>query len=241
MIKSFLNKTKNSFLNLFYPSFCLHCQSYLKQSHSILCDQCIDQMELLNLRERCRYCFSDENVSEHLVCLNCYKKSYLHEALIAAFEYQGPPVSLIQQLKYGNKPYLAKGCGAYMAMQLVQSYLPIPDLIVPVPMMLTHWLVRGYNQSALLAESIGELIERPVVSALKRKSGAYSQAGLKKEQRILHQEDEITLKNPSMITDRIILLVDDVITTGHTFSKCTEVLMEASPSKVYLQAFCRAD
>ncbi len=46
-------------------------------------------------------------------------------------------------MKYSNQPYLAKGAGAYLAVQLMNLEWPMPDVIVPVPLTLVHCISRG--------------------------------------------------------------------------------------------------
>ena len=72
---------------------------------------------------------------------------------------------------------------AFLVAQLDRLGWPMPDAIIPVPLSFGRWLERGYNQSALLADEMGALLQCPVWNALKRKSGDFSQAALSLEQR----------------------------------------------------------
>ena len=51
--------------------------------------------------------------------------------------------------------------------------------------------------------------------------------------------DVFTIKNKSKIIGKKILLVDDVMTTGATFSEMRKVLLRAGASAVYGVTFCR--
>jgi predicted amidophosphoribosyltransferase len=101
--------------------------------------------------------------------------------------------------------------------------------------------MRGYNQSALIAQEIARLLERPCLDLLKKRSGDFPQTGLSREQRESLTSDAITWKKHHPISDKIVLLVDDVMTTGSTLRRCTETLQEAYPQAIYALAFCCSD
>lgn len=233
-----LTKIGKGLLNLIYPPLCLHCKATLYSDSHLLCGDCLGLLELIEPSERCPYCFS--YCYEQKVCSDCRKRHPIFNGLAASFDYVGPAETLVRRLKYSDQPYLAKGCGAYLSAQFLRLEWPIPDVIVPVPIALTHWLERGYNQSLLIAETFSEILERPVQDALLRKSGDYSQAGLSLAQREKLEGNTISLRKNQNLQDKIILLVDDVMTSGNTMRKCAETLLSDCPSQIYGLTFCKA-
>lgn len=233
-----------SFRNLLFPPVCLHCREMIEEDSSYLCHECMGKLQLIDPHERCPQCFSSEYTIELKSCPICQDKdlnlpvSLNHIA--AAFDYVGPPASIIRKLKYGNQPYLAKGAGAFLVAQFIQLNWPLPDYIVPVPISSTHWIERGYNQSQLLAENVSLLLNKPLHLLLKRKSGDYSQAGLNRQQRTLLTSSSLLLKKETPLYDKTILLIDDVMTTGSTLKRCAETLREGCPKEIYALTFCRA-
>jgi competence protein ComFC len=159
--------------------------------------------------------------------------------MAAAFDYEGPAASLVKRLKYSNQPYLASGMAAFLVAQLDQLQWPLPDALVPVPLSFTHWLERGYNQSSLLAEEMGRLLDCPVWHALKRQSGDYSQAALNLEQRKTLDGSRFRLNSKYSMSEKTLLVIDDVMTSGLTLQRCAETLMTASPASLYALTFCR--
>lgn len=156
----------------------------------------------------------------------------------AALEYVGPATTLIKCLKYSKQSYLAKGGGAILMAQFDRLGWPLPDAIVPVPLAWTHFLIRGYNQSALLAKEMAHLLNLPVWEALKRISGDYSQAALN-----LKQRKQLTLKNFKLkkgfpIADKTLLLIDDIMTSGSTLHRCAEALAKGLPARLYALTLC---
>lgn len=197
-------------------------------------------MEEINPEERCNYCFGPDITCERKVCSSCVQNPPVWQRAASALDYDGPAVSLITAMKYGNQPYIAKGAAALMASQFSKLNWPFPDLIVPVPIPFTRWIQRGYNQSWYLAKTLGEMIERPVCKALKRRSGDYSQAGLSSKQRKELGPDSFYLVKKGYLEDKTILLVDDVMTTGTTLRCCAEVLLEGYPNNIYVLTACRS-
>lgn len=233
-------KIVRSFLALLYPPLCLHCNQGVRFPPNPLCEWCIKQLELIDPSERCSTCFSSEISEAVSYCTCCLKQPPLWQSMAAAFDYEGPASSLIRQFKYGNQPYLAKGAAAFMAAQFLRLNWEMPDLIIPVPMPLLKKWDRGYNQTELLAAELGNLLQVPVQQRLRRSNGTWSQAGLSRHQRLEISLSTFQLKKGDSLSNKHILLIDDVITTGSTLRCCAEVILEEYPATISTLAFCRA-
>jgi ComF family protein len=158
----------------------------------------------------------------------------------APFEFWGPAAALVSEFKYSGRFQLAAPMAGYMALQLERLGWPLPDLVVPVPISLTHLLKRGYNQSGLLAQELSRIIDRPCVSLLKRRSGHFSQSGQDRSQRLKLSSEEFSWKKRHPIADKTILLIDDVTTTKSTLIACAEQLQACFPARLYALTFCIA-
>lgn len=228
-----------AFVNLVYPPLCLSCKESVSDDARFLCENCLSQLQLIDPAERCAFCFSAQYSPEKHLCEECARTPPLLNRMAAAFDYIGPSACLVKKLKYSQQAYLAKGLGAYLAAQFLQLEWPMPDVIIPVPIVLPHRIERGFNQSALLAYGLSDMIQSPVQEALVRKSGDYSQAGLSRKQRMQLDGALFCLKKKQNLQDKCILLIDDVITTGSTLRKCAEILLEECPASIYGLAVCR--
>lgn len=200
---------------------------------------CASLLELIDPNERCPFCFGRDYAPLSKRCGTCVHGERLYYRMAAAFDYRGPAASMIKRLKYGQQPYLAKGLSSFLAVQFDQLKWPFPDAIVPVPLSFTHWLERGYNQSALLAEELSVYLQVPVWDILKRKSGDYSQAGLALTQR-KQISSSFSLKRDHQLQDKTILVIDDTMATGSTLQRCAEVLAEGYPARLYALTVCCA-
>lgn len=231
-----------SLLHLFYPSQCLHCHLPLHPHAPVLCSACASLLDLIPIEGRCKRCFllEEQTMNRHY-CSQCNLTPPLYYRMAAAFDYEGPAATLVRALKYGGQTHLAEGMGAFLATQFEQLGWPLPDALVPVPLSPFRLWERRYNQSQLLAEVLGDFLNRPVWSVLRRRHGGASQAALPLSMR---QQLDSTLfywKDSSQsINDKILLVIDDVMTSGATLNCCAERLYEHRPRLLYALAFCHA-
>ena len=238
-LRGIIENLQKSLLHLAYPTKCLHCEILLPPSSLVLCPACASLLELASLDDRCPGCFNLLEDEDSLQCTHCsqYPSHYIQMA--ASFDYQGPASSLVKRLKYSNQPYLAKGMAALLVTQLDRLQWPLPDALVPVPISFSHWIDRGYNQSALIAEELGRLLARPVWNVLHRQSGDFSQAALNLEQRRQLGGKRFQINSRFCIENKTLLVIDDVMTSGLTLQRCGEVLQEKNPEALYALTFCR--
>ena len=106
---------------------------------------------------------------------------------------------------------------------------------VPVPLHPWRRLTRGFNQATDLASSL----DLPVVHALWRIRATAPQTGLTGARRRRNVRNAFTISpllstrvRQTMLHDRIVVLVDDVRTTGATLDACAQGLKEAGVSEV---------
>jgi competence protein ComFC len=115
------------------------------------------------------------------------------------------------------------------------------DLIVPVPLHSKRRRERGYNQSAILAHSLGRSIGLPTDErAVIRRSHTLPQVGLTDAQRIKNVQGVFTCEHPDRIAGKRILLVDDVMTTGATVRSASRALLAGSALRVSVLTLARA-
>ncbi|MFT5319143.1 MAG: competence protein ComFC [Chlamydiales bacterium] len=237
---SLLRKITEPCIHIIYPPICLCCQEYTPENLKIFCPGCNDLLTPIEASERCPFCFSLDYNTKRRICAYCAKKKRIIYKFASVFDYLGPAATLVKSLKYSNQFYLSKGSGAHMASYLLNLGWPIPDVIIPVPITLTHWLQRGFNQSRLLADSMSEILTCPVQEALKRDNLAYSQAELSLKQRLQMKENSFTLKKKQNLSDKVVLIVDDVSTTGTTLNRCAATILPECPTAIYALTLCLA-
>jgi ComF family protein len=164
------------------------------------------------------------------------------EADLAAFLYGGAIAQAIRRLKYEARPDLARP----LADLLWRAVAPAREglagaVVVPVPLHPARLAERGFNQSALLARPIARRLRSPFAPmVLARIHDTPRQATLDRRERLINVVASVRVRQPGRIIGRVVLLVDDVRTTGATLSACTDALLGAGATGVRTVVLARA-
>ena len=128
--------------------------------------------------------------------------------------------------------------------------MPLPDfareadLITAVPAHPWRKWRRGFDLAEDLAKLSARRIERPFVSLLRKAMKSPRQTGRSESQRRrLPQKAFFLRSNPnadSQVGGKIILLVDDVWTTGTTLLRCAQILSKAGAAEIRVLTLFRA-
>lgn len=219
----------NPLLDLLFPRLCAVCGSRLQSDETHLCLHC--------LRHLPRTDFHKE--SEHAMEQLFRGKIDIDRAF--AFFYSTPHSqyrSLLHHIKYHNGKECARYLGKLYAEELCETgLLDDIDLIIPVPLHRTRMRKRGYNQSEWIALGISDItgITLDTQSLIRPKANP-SQTHLSLYERWLNTHNIFSLSPNHNCTDKHILLVDDIVTTGATLLACAQTLRTAQPLNISLLA-----
>ena len=134
---------------------------------------------------------------------------------------------IVHALKYERRRSISPRLGALMR-ECGEALLAHADAVVPVPLHPLREYERGFNQAEDLAIHLGP----PVVRLLKRVRHTQSQIELPKHQRRQNVKDAFALGAPLGSAIRVVVLIDDVSTTGSTLEACARVLKDAGVKDV---------
>ncbi len=221
MIKRYFKKIKtlfNHFLSLFYPKLCVVCQAPLTINEDYCCLHCLLRLPRTNYH-RC----PDNSASDKFLGKVPLQKvsSYLF------YNKGGICQQLVAEIKYKGNRQFGEWMGTYLAKDMQASgFFQDVDYIVPVPLHKKKQKARGFNQSEALAIGIASVTGIPIdTSSLYRKIANPTQTRKSIYERWLNTTSVFGLKNKEMITDKHILLIDDVLTTGSTLEACVHCLL----------------
>ena len=203
-------------LDLIYPPVCGICG---KPDSNWLCNKC--KIKLKNL---------------YILNVEDYKndESIYFDKLIYLFKYEGIVRDNIIDFKFKEKSYKYRSFANFLLKdeipcEVLKSY----DIIIQVPISKKRLKERGYNQSALFAQYIskklGIIYNENYIQKIK---DTIAQSKLNKQEREKNAQNVYRLINKDKLTNKNILLIDDIYTTGNTVNECSRVLKEAKPNKI---------
>jgi ComF family protein len=135
---------------------------------------------------------------------------------------------VIHALKYDPRPTIARHLAARMR-DAGSVVLAGADAVVPVPLHRVRQRARGFNQARALAAHLA----LPVVDALIRTRRTPAQADLPAAKRHANVDGAFALAVRSQDVEGLVLvLVDDVSTTGATLNACASPLLAAGAREV---------
>jgi len=209
------------------PSTCTLCGG---KSRDALCATCSNNYSDRHTA-RCTCCaIRLPELSHSLQCGNCLARPPAFDLTFAASDYAPPIDQLLQALKFHAKLPLAKAFGRLL------SELPVPphaDLIIAVPLSLERLAERGFNQSLEIARTLAHHWKLPLATNVcLRVKHTQTQASLPMHQRRVNMRNVFAIQNSPLIIGKRILLVDDVMTTGHTLNELAHCLKRHGASHV---------
>lgn len=195
---------------------CATCWSAIKAFTPPLCDVCGDPLPSWRVdtieSRRCPHCRGIERA------VTCSR---------AIGEYDGSLRAIIHAFKYGQRRSLARPLAQRLIMY-GQAVLTGADLAVPVPLHRSRKRARGFNQAAEIARHLSI----PSLSVLKRTRATVSQTDLPAHERQANVKGAFALRTRANVKNVVIVLVDDVSTTGATLEACARVLLDAGAREI---------
>lgn len=157
----------------------------------------------------------------------------------AVAHHDGLARDLVARLKYGERLDLVRSMARLMVLA-GEPLLREADLILPVPMHRWRLWGRRYNQAALLAQAIGSQAGKPVaMDVLERVKRTPPQVGLTRNERRSNLAGAFRIGpgQEAALTDRHVVVIDDVRTTGSTLNACAHILRKAGAARIDVLTF----
>lgn len=242
-MKKHLKNAKEFLLYLFLPRTCVCCSKDLDFKYTDpLCPICFDKLEIMPdlICERCGVYLPSGGMHCHR-CRGVKEKSYKCSTIRSAFMYNEAGRSLVLAFKYNMDLSLRD----FLSENLISAFYKYNeirdvDVLIPVPLQRHKQNHRGFNQSKMLADSLGNYIKKPILTdVLIKHKKTKTQAFLNREERIKNVIDAFKCVGIDKIKNKNILLVDDVATTSSTLESCAVELKKNGAKKVYALTLAR--
>lgn len=228
------------FIDFLFPASCPLCSAPVSTDGE-LCGDCWTAFNWIG-NPKCACCGypfpANLDLGFNPLCPNCAAGGCELDMIRGACVYDDVSRAAMLPFKHAGRIKYARFMSRAMIWALSDTNI-IPDIVMPVPLAYRRLVHRGYNQAVLLARPIARVfgVKMDLVSVRRRyrpNMGHKTAA-----QRAENIRGVFTVVRPDKICGRRILLVDDVMTTGATFSELARVLRKAGASAVYGVVFCR--
>jgi ComF family protein len=225
-----------SIIDVLFPRMCCICKRY----GNYICDDCKKLLKR-NLPE----CYICRRLSplyaSHIKC----KNSVSLDNVFVAWEYNNMSARILKLYKYKSVQDISKVL-ALLFIDTIQKSSFIANLkdtlLIPVPISLIRKNERGFNQMEYITLCISEFFRSDYCNdVIYCKNTNKHQAGKNIDERKSCSENPFYIKVSKQRYEnkyKSITLVDDVITTGATLEKITQVIRNAYGHNMQINALC---
>ena len=217
---------KRRLLSWVYPERCACCGEVI-EAGTDLCARCREELPHQPL-PLCRYCGSaKENC-------RCGKRRRPTDGVVSPFTYDGPARRAVQRLKKGVSPLETDTLAAFLVKTVRREYADVQfDAVTCVPKPNRELRKSDENASATLAQAVARQLGLPFEPLLDKVRETRPQKELSALERSGNLRGALDLRRDAAVTDRTLLLVDDVRTTGATLHECALILKIYGAKEVY--------
>lgn len=225
-----MRKNLTRILDLLFPLYCLGCETLW----SYICSWC--KKQLVPHPDRCPFCHRVMDCGQ--TCYDCFVQHRHLAGVMVAFVYTDMIKKLILQLKFFHR-YDVVGFLADRLSRLIQTNPSFTEAQAQWMLFVTfvpshrrrRWVVKGYNQSELLARHVASNIEVPLIQSLKKQKHTRSQTKRSRKERLTNllgaftQNQKVAL--PPWAT---LMVIDDITTTWATLDEVAKQRKHHYPS-----------
>ncbi len=223
-----MGSVAEALVNFIYPPVCSTCERNLRRGEAFVCSICWEDFERVSPTETITQLVETKFLADEII-------DKIDSVFL--FEQDRRVRQAVHLLKYGGAEAIAERFGFYISKKIViDGKLSLCNTIIPVPLHPTRRRERGYNQSELIAGSVGKFLQvKHVPGLLVRLRQTQTQTSFDAEGRKKNVEGAFGLGKISHreLEGKKILLIDDVITTGATIKECARTLKSNGASEVY--------
>lgn len=201
-------------LSFLYPPKCVFCGELITRRDVYICDKCCGNLQFVpnfEVRRDIKYC----------------------NACFSALYYEGAVKDSLIRYKFTGKASYFRTY-ANLLHEVVEKQGIRPEVITWVPLSRKRKKKRGYDQSRLIAERLSKLYGIKCEMLLKKKIDNPPQSRTANSDiRLNNVKGVYSVITPEKCTNRCVLIIDDIVTTGATLSECSKVIKAAGASEVY--------
>ena len=221
----FVKQYLDAFVHLWYPHICLSCGTDQLTKNNVLCNRCIQSLPYTD--------FSNE-IDNPIQKIFWGRVSFTYANALLFFTKDSIVQLLITQLKYHQNKKAGWMLGRLMGIYIQENMIGHGiDFLMPIPITLFKKKKRTYNQAILLCEGIQSITGIPIVDDVLLKP--YSSDSQTHKDRIKRMDaigQSFVVEQAWKLSNKHVLLIDDVLTTGATIEAAASILESYDLKKI---------
>ncbi len=196
--------------NLLFPPRCMFCRRIIDGGW--ICGECGNKLPLAG---------------------TVGKGGEFYTRCVAPLKYTGDVRRAVLGLKFRGRSGYAQGFASLMAPLIRRELEGQFDVVTWVPLSRKRLRKRGYDQARLIAQEVSKLLGTRLEQLLVKTEDTPAQSGIKgRAQRAANVSGVYRAPDGACVAGRRVLLIDDVVTTGATFSECSRELLMAGAERI---------
>jgi ComF family protein len=217
-------------LDLIAPRLCVVCGHRLTVTEEVICAKCNFHLPRTGFHH---HAYDNEMAKLFWAQIPIEKATAFFY-----YEAHAETANIIYELKYKNHPEIGNIVGRMLAKEIRSSgFFDGIDGIVPIPLAKKRLRQRGYNQSMEIAQGVSEMTGLPIYKkVVRRNSFKGSQTNKGRWDRQENVEHVFELTDATAVSNKHLLLIDDVITTGATCIACAKALCQSGNIRISILA-----
>lgn len=161
-------------------------------------------------------------------------------SVVSPFRINADLLEMVRFLKFSGGRAAVSMLGWWMA-NAIAPRAGGRAILVNVPLHPRRLRERGYDQAALLAAAVGDILRLPVgCGVLRRARCTRGQSLLDRAEREGNVRGAFSLDRPAAVTGKDVILVDDLVTSGATARACLAAVERGAPRTTTVLAAGRA-
>ena len=222
-----MNRIADVIVSAFFPHRCAYCGKVVVNT-TYMCNQCENDLPRI-CGDVCDKCGREKDKC------SCKKAEKYYDGIAAPFYFSGNVRKGIHNYKFRRRIGNAEAYGTEMSETVLERFSGVSfDYIIAVPLSGKRRRERGYNQCEILAEKLSRNL------GIEHRKGLlvklYDTEKQHKISTVLRRGNltgVFDVSDPSAVENKVILLCDDISTTGETFNECAKMLWLNGAKAVY--------
>lgn len=227
--------TLQSTNQLLWPAVCINCRISISETNDCLCRDCWERLLISTGTDYCRRCGREAGKYGLVAgsCPDCQGKEILFDRIARAGIYEHTLRKMILSFKNGRTEL--DSILAFLANSALQGggFIDDIELFVPVSLHWTRRLMRGCNQSHVLAKKLKHSTAKVSTDLVRIRRTRSQPAMVSAAAREKNVAGAFAVRYGHNFAGRKICLIDDIKTTGATLNECAKTLKQAGASQVF--------